>query len=44
MDLFKEAEENIGKTRADELRADIEQLDKDLQALRSSSVELEDEP
>jgi hypothetical protein len=44
MDLFKEAEEKIGKTRADELRADIEQLDKDLQALRSSSVELEDEP
>jgi hypothetical protein len=44
MDLFKEAEEKIGKTRADELRSDIEQLNKDLQALRSTSVELEDEP
>ena len=44
MDLFKEAEEKIGKTRADELRSDIEQVDKDLQALRSTPVELEDEP
>jgi len=44
MDLFNEAEEKIGKTRADELRLDIEQLHKDLQALRSTPVELEDEP
>jgi hypothetical protein len=44
MDLFNEAEEKIGKTRADELRADIEQFDRDLQALRSMPVELEDEP
>jgi hypothetical protein len=44
MDLFKQAEEKIGKTRVDELRADIEQLDKDLQALRSIPVELQDEP
>ena len=44
MDLFKEAEEKIAKTRVDELRADIEQLDKDLQALRSTPVDLQDEP
>jgi len=44
MDLFKEAEEKIGKIRADELRPDIEQLDRDLQKLRSTPVELEDEP
>jgi outer membrane murein-binding lipoprotein Lpp len=44
MDLFKEAEEKIAKTRVDELRADINQLDNDLQALRSTPVELEDEP
>jgi hypothetical protein len=44
MDLFKEAEEKIGKTRADELRSDIELLNKDLQVLRSTPVELEDEP
>jgi hypothetical protein len=44
MDLFKEAEEIIGKTRADELRPDLDQLEKDLQALRSTPVELEDEP
>jgi len=44
MDLFKEAEEKIGKARVDELRADIEQLDKDLQALRFIPVELQDEP
>ena len=44
MDLFIEAEEKIGKARVDELRGDIEQLDKDLQALRSTPVELEDEP
>jgi hypothetical protein len=44
MDLFNEAEEKIGKTRADELRPDIEQLDRDLQRLRSTPVELEDEP
>jgi hypothetical protein len=44
MDLFKEAQEKIGKTRADELLPDIDQLDKDLQALRSTTTELEDEP
>jgi chorismate mutase len=44
MDLFKEAEEKIGKTRVDAIRADIDQLDQDLQALRSTRVELEDEP
>jgi len=44
MDLFKEAEQKIGKTRADELWGDIEQLDTDLQALRSTPVELQDEP
>jgi len=44
MDLFKEAEEKFGTGRAGELRPDIEQLDKDLQALRSQTIELEDEP
>jgi hypothetical protein len=44
MDLFKEAEQKIGKIRVDALRADIEQLDKDLQTLRATPVELEDEP
>jgi hypothetical protein len=44
MDLFNEAEEKIGKTKADELRPDIEQLNRDLQKLRSTPVELEDEP
>jgi len=44
MDLSKEAQEKIGKIRVDALRADIEQLANDLQALRSTPVELEDEP
>ena len=44
MDLLKEAEEKIGKIRVDELRADVNKLDNDLQALRSTPLELEDEP
>jgi len=44
MDLFKEAAEKIGQTRAEELRQDIVQLENDLRKLRSMPVELEDEP
>ena len=38
------AEQKLGKARAEELRSDIEQLAADLQKLRSTPLELEDEP
>ena len=44
MDLKHSAQDKFGKDRAEELRSDLEQLADDLQKLRSTPVELEDEP
>jgi hypothetical protein len=38
------AEEKFGKTRAEELRSEIEQLILELDKLRSVSLEVDDEP
>ena len=38
------AEQKLGKARAEELRADIEQLAAELEQLRSTPVDVEDEP
>jgi hypothetical protein len=44
MDLQNTAQEILGPDRAAELRSDLEQLSDDLQKLRSTPVEPEDEP
>jgi hypothetical protein len=44
MDLQKFAEQKFGKQRAEELREDIQQVEDDLERLRSVPLELEDEP
>jgi hypothetical protein len=44
MDLQNTAQDKFGKDRAGELQSDLEQLADDLRKLRSTPVELEDEP
>jgi hypothetical protein len=42
--LQQVAQDKFGKERAEELRSDLEQLADDIRKLRSTPVELEDEP
>jgi cell division protein FtsB len=42
--VFETAEQKFGKQRADELRADIEQLAADLEKLRAVPLDIEDAP
>ena len=44
MNLQERAEEEFGKTRAEELRADIEQLSVEIDKLRSVLLDIDDEP
>jgi len=44
MNLQETAEEKFGKTRAEELRADIEQLSVEIDKLRSVLLDIDDEP
>jgi len=44
MDLQQTAQDKFGVDRAAELRSDLEQLADDLQKLRSTPAEPEDEP
>jgi hypothetical protein len=44
MDLMKLAEEKLGKERALELHADIQQLAGDIEKLREEPLEVEDAP
>ena len=42
--LSSRAEEKFGKERAEQLRPDIEQAADDIEKLRMTPIELEDEP
>jgi len=42
--LSSRAEEKFGKERAEQLRSDIEQAAGDIEKLRMTPIELEDEP
>jgi len=42
--LTSRAEEKFGKERIEQLRPDIEQAASDLEKLRATSVEIDDEP
>ena len=44
MDLIKQAEEKLGKERAEEIRSEIEQLASDLEKLRTTPVDVDDAP
>ena len=44
MDAFKTAEEKFGPERAEQLRRELEQLDADLEKLRSIPLNIDDAP
>jgi len=44
MSLHDTAEEKFGKARAEELRSELEQLDVEIEKLRSIPVDIDDEP
>jgi len=44
MNLQERAEEKFGKTRAEELHSEIEQLSADIEKLRSILMDIDDEP
>jgi hypothetical protein len=44
MNLQQTALDKFGKDRAEEIRSDLEQLADDIRKLRSTPVELDDEP
>lgn len=44
MDLYEAAQDRFGKTRAGELRPEIEVLDEDIRKIRSVPIEPDDEP
>ena len=44
MNFQQTAQDKFGKDRAEEIRSDLEQLADDIRKLRSTPVELEDEP
>jgi hypothetical protein len=44
MNLQERAEEKFGKSRAEELRPDIEQLSVEIDKLRSVLLDIDDEP
>ena len=43
-ELASRAEEKFGKERADQLRAELEQMAAEIQQLRDTPLEIEDEP
>ena len=43
-DLKSRADEKFGKERTDELRSELEQLAAEIQQLRNTPLEIEDEP
>jgi hypothetical protein len=42
--LTSQAEEKFGKERAGQLRADIQQVAEDIEQIRQTPVEIDDEP
>jgi hypothetical protein len=44
MDLFHTAEDKFGKLRADDMRDEIEQLESEIDKLRSAPLTIDDEP
>jgi hypothetical protein len=44
MDLHDAAEDRFGKTRAEELRPEVEVLAEDIRRIRSVTLEQDDEP
>ena len=43
-DLASRAQEKLGKERAEQLRAELEQMAAEIQQLRNTPLEIEDEP
>jgi len=44
MDLYDAAQDRFGKTRAEELRLEVEVLAEDIRKIRAVTVEQDDEP
>jgi hypothetical protein len=44
MDLYDAAQDRFGKTRAEELRPEVEVLAEDIRKIRAVTVEQDDEP
>jgi len=42
--LTSQAEEKFGKERAEQLRADLQQVAEDIEQIRQTPVEIDDEP